>query len=273
METRESASPPRCRSSAFDTEACFKPNATLSDTERNGKSAYDWKTVFTFRLFGGFPETSAPSSRMRPAVGSSKPAISRSVVVFPHPDGPSSEKNSPPETDRSMLSTAACAVSPCPNRLVSPTSSMPAAMMSAPSLRLLLRLLGSGLAADGGEGGQAAAAFTPGQQAVAEVAEDDDDQRHRQHDGAEGVQRRAAVPAVLRRVDDHRHRSVARARGEQVDDHEVVDHAGEHQDGAGEDGRGEQRDHDPAHDLELVRAQVGGGLLVLPADGDQARLY
>ncbi len=37
----------------------------------------------------------APSSRMRPLVGSSKPAIIRSVVVLPHPDGPSSEKNSP----------------------------------------------------------------------------------------------------------------------------------------------------------------------------------
>jgi hypothetical protein len=41
-----------------------------------------------------------PSSRMRPAVGSSNPAISRSVVVLPHPDGPSSEKNSPPTTGR-----------------------------------------------------------------------------------------------------------------------------------------------------------------------------
>ena len=30
-----------------------------------------------------------------PAVGSSKPAIIRIVVVLPQPDGPSSEKNSP----------------------------------------------------------------------------------------------------------------------------------------------------------------------------------
>src|SRR6185437_2864007 len=83
-------------------------------------------------------------------------------------------------------------------------------------------------------------------------------QRHRQHDGAEGVQGGAAVAAVLGRVDDHRHRGVARAGGQQVDDHEVVDHAREDEDGAGEDGRGEQRDHDPAHDLELAGAQVGG---------------
>ncbi len=39
---------------------------------------------------------SSPSSRIWPAVGRSKPAISRSVVVLPQPDGPSSEKNSPP---------------------------------------------------------------------------------------------------------------------------------------------------------------------------------
>src|SRR5260370_25179240 len=60
---------------------------------------------------------SVPSSRIRPAVGCSNPAISRSVVVFPHPDGPSSEKNSPLSTVRSTLSTATSV-----NRLVSATS-------------------------------------------------------------------------------------------------------------------------------------------------------
>ena len=34
-----------------------------------------------------------------------KPAIIRSVVVLPHPEGPSSEKNSPPAMSRSRLST------------------------------------------------------------------------------------------------------------------------------------------------------------------------
>ena len=38
---------------------------------------------------------STPSSRIWPEVGSSNPAIIRSVVVLPQPDGPSSEKNSP----------------------------------------------------------------------------------------------------------------------------------------------------------------------------------
>src|ERR1700733_2362436 len=74
---------------------------------------------------------------MRPAVGSSNPATSRRVVVLPQPDGPSSEKNSPAATDRSMLSTAAaCPARACPNRLVSPTRSMAAAAMaSSPYLR------------------------------------------------------------------------------------------------------------------------------------------
>src|SRR2546430_6427761 len=49
---------------------------------------------------------STPSSRMVPSVGCSNPAISRSVVVFPQPEGPSSEKNSPLSTVRSIWSTA-----------------------------------------------------------------------------------------------------------------------------------------------------------------------
>ena len=36
-----------------------------------------------------------PASSTVPASGRSKPAISRSVVVLPEPDGPSSVKNSP----------------------------------------------------------------------------------------------------------------------------------------------------------------------------------
>src|SRR5438034_2301526 len=61
---------------------------------------------------------SAPSSRMRPASGCSKPATSRRVVVLPQPDGPSRQKNSPPGTSRSIPSTATTS----PNRLTSPTS-------------------------------------------------------------------------------------------------------------------------------------------------------
>ena len=51
--------------------------------------------MFTCRRAGGTYVTSEPCRRIRPSVGSSKPAIMRSVVVFPQPLGPSIEKNSP----------------------------------------------------------------------------------------------------------------------------------------------------------------------------------
>ena len=51
--------------------------------------------MLTGRLCGATSARSAPSRWIEPASGCSKPAIIRSVVVLPHPDGPSSEKNSP----------------------------------------------------------------------------------------------------------------------------------------------------------------------------------
>src|SRR2546428_11587513 len=50
---------------------------------------------------------SCPSSTILPSVGCSKPAISRSVVVFPQPEGPRREKNSPPGMSSVIPSTAA----------------------------------------------------------------------------------------------------------------------------------------------------------------------
>src|SRR3954468_5208091 len=49
---------------------------------------------------------STPSSLIAPASGRSKPAITRSVVVLPEPDGPSIVKNSPARMSRSRLSIA-----------------------------------------------------------------------------------------------------------------------------------------------------------------------
>src|ERR1700730_11619105 len=48
----------------------------------------------------------APFKRICPVVGSSNPATIRSVVVFPQPDGPSSEKNSPRPMSSETLFTA-----------------------------------------------------------------------------------------------------------------------------------------------------------------------
>src|SRR3954466_3407635 len=58
------------------------------------------------RRCAGICVTLSPATRMRPASGSSKPAIIRSVVVLPQPEGPRSAKNSPGSIFKSMPSTA-----------------------------------------------------------------------------------------------------------------------------------------------------------------------
>ena len=62
--------------------------------------------MFTSRAYGGRCETSLPRSSTVPSSGRSNPAITRSVVVFPEPEGPSMVKNSPRWISRSTPSTA-----------------------------------------------------------------------------------------------------------------------------------------------------------------------
>ena len=77
-----------------------------------GHTAYDWNTMPMPRRSGGTATPAAvslsarPARSMRPALGISSPAIMRSVVVLPHPDGPSSVINSPFSISRSRLRTA-----------------------------------------------------------------------------------------------------------------------------------------------------------------------
>src|ERR1700716_1805800 len=71
---------------------------------------------------------------MRPWSGASNPAISRSNVVLPQPDGPSSAKNSPRSIDNDTRSTAAAA----PNRLL-------VWMISRSAIDLAARGLAAGL--------------------------------------------------------------------------------------------------------------------------------
>src|SRR5438128_4447536 len=52
-------------------------------------------------------ETSAPPMRISPALGCSRPATQRSVVVLPQPEGPSSATISPAATENVTSSTAA----------------------------------------------------------------------------------------------------------------------------------------------------------------------
>src|SRR6266540_6350251 len=60
-----------------------------------GNSAYDWTTIPMFRLLAGRLVTSTSLMTIVPPVGRSKPAIIRSVVVLPQPDGPRKDTNSP----------------------------------------------------------------------------------------------------------------------------------------------------------------------------------
>src|ERR1700692_4865398 len=67
---------------------------------------------------------------MRPRSGVSNPAISRSRVVLPHPDGPSSANNSPRSTDSDTPPTAATA----PKFLLTASISKSAIAVSAAGL-------------------------------------------------------------------------------------------------------------------------------------------
>ena len=64
-------------------------------------------------------ETTRSPTRISPAVGSTKPAISRSVVVLPQPDGPSRQTSVPCSIVIETSSTTACG----PYFFVNPRSS------------------------------------------------------------------------------------------------------------------------------------------------------
>ena len=55
------------------------------------------RSAGTFTL-GDDENTGLPPIRISPEVGRSRPAIARSVVVLPHPEGPSSVRCSPAPT-------------------------------------------------------------------------------------------------------------------------------------------------------------------------------
>ncbi len=68
-------------------------------TRKCGKSAYSWKTIPTRRDSVGTmvpgAETSVPSMEISPDCTGSNPAMARSVVVFPQPEGPRMQRISP----------------------------------------------------------------------------------------------------------------------------------------------------------------------------------
>ena len=68
--------------------------------------------MLTGRRFAETDVTSRACKTIRPSSGTSKPAIILSVVVFPQPLGPSSEKNSPSPIDSVTSRTAATVPKP-----------------------------------------------------------------------------------------------------------------------------------------------------------------
>ena len=91
----------RKRSSSSSTRS-RPPKATLRRTSRCGKRAYSWKTSPTERRSGGRSIPASVSSQARapsailPRSGRSRPAIARSTLDFPAPDGPTSASVSRP---------------------------------------------------------------------------------------------------------------------------------------------------------------------------------
>src|SRR5256886_4113561 len=82
------------------------PNSTFCSAVRFGNRLYAWKTMPMSRRLGETRVTSLPSITIEPESGRSKPATRRSAVVFPHPDGPSSERNLPASSSTWIPSSA-----------------------------------------------------------------------------------------------------------------------------------------------------------------------
>src|SRR6478609_8055708 len=100
-----------------------------------GHTAYDWNTIPISRRRGGTmmpsagEDTTRPAIRIEPALGCSRPATQRSVVVLPQPEGPSRTTISPAGTAKLTPSTAGRPIANCLCRLV--TSSVAVMNVSA----------------------------------------------------------------------------------------------------------------------------------------------
>src|SRR5215210_845328 len=126
-----------------------------------------------------------PASTMSPPSGSYSPAISRRIVVLPHPEGPSKVVKLPRGTASETSSTAGGLA---PKRLVTPRSSTCAS----------------------GTGDLLQTDPPPGQEG------DDHDREHRQRDDRDGEGGRAAPVEVVDELED-RDRGDGRRRREQED--------------------------------------------------------
>lgn len=79
----------------LENAARVEPGRNIVPDRRPRKSVGSWKTRMRE---GSGRSTSDPSAVMLPAVGCSRPEMSRSKVDLPQPDGPSKAMNSPADT-------------------------------------------------------------------------------------------------------------------------------------------------------------------------------
>src|SRR3954463_11786000 len=93
----------RARSALASPPLASRANSTLARAVRQGSSVYCWKT--TLRSSPG-PVIGRPSMRSVPEDGVVNPLIRSRMVDLPHPEGPTSVRNSPAETVRSTSSSA-----------------------------------------------------------------------------------------------------------------------------------------------------------------------
>lgn len=94
----------RARRAPRRTPATRNANATFSHTARFGNSRGSWNTTAMPRRWGGVWSSARPSSSTVPAAGRSNPAMARSSVVLPAPDGPTSAVREPASSRRSRPS-------------------------------------------------------------------------------------------------------------------------------------------------------------------------
>ena len=78
-----------------ETRATSAGSSTFAWTVRQGNRTGSWKTIP--KSFWG-SVSGRPRTRTRPSVGARRPATISSSVLFPQPDGPRIEMNSPART-------------------------------------------------------------------------------------------------------------------------------------------------------------------------------
>src|SRR4051794_24137888 len=197
------------------------------------------------RSFGARSLTTSPPIFRSPSEMSSSPAIIRSAVDFPHPDGPTRIMNSASRISRLMCLTAS---KPSGYRLTTSSNSI-----SAMSVRLLSAL-------DRARG-------QAGDDALLEQ-QDEEDQRDRDHHGRgrDAAERHLVLGRAGEERDRRRHGARLGRRREGHGEEELVPRADEREDAGGRQSRCGQRDDDLAERLEMGRAVDERRLLEIPRD-------